>query len=174
MPTSATAMQPFLAQLPALDAAGRAKAVHFGHMPVGLPTRVAQAAPSASPSPQAAPADPPQTRLATRGTTPIPARPSGAIAASSRRTTARSEDHSSTRRQSGVPMRAPSGSRATLSATQPAVRKPEPAPPRLVASSPREAQPAPEPSRAGSAQLALSTATPAPRRRRRTHLRQRP
>ncbi len=120
MPAYAAAMQPFLARLPALDAAGRAKAVHFGHMPIGAGTQFAQVAPSASPpSLQTAQPETRQTAPAARA---APAQQSGAIQASSRRSAAQSEDRPSSRRQSGVPMRAPSRGQATVSAGPAAAR----------------------------------------------------
>jgi Flp pilus assembly protein TadD len=161
MPGSAAAMQPFLSRLTALDAAGRAKAVHFGHMPAGIGTQVAQAAPIVAP-PSAAQAGQPDSRQAALGArTAAPAQSSGAIQANSRLSAAQTESRSPSRRQSGSPLRAPSPGQPTLSSAQPAERKPEPSPTRIAAATPRESQPQPEPSRAGSTQLALSTPAPA-------------
>lgn len=163
MPGSAAAMQPFLSRLTTLDSAGRAKAVHFGHMPVAAGTQVAQAAPIVAP-PSAAQAGQPDTRqaaLGARAAPPAAAQSSGAVQANSRLSAAQAEPRSSSRRQSGVPLRAPSRGQPTLSSAQPAERKPEPSPTRFAAATPRESQPEPEPSRAGSTQLALSNPAPA-------------
>ena len=160
MPGAAAAMQPFLSRLPALDAAARAKAVHFGHMPAGMATQVAQATPSASP-PGMSVGEPDTTRAGARTASPAPAPSGNAIQASSRLSAAQVQDRSPSRRQSGVPLRAPSRAHPPLSADRPAERKPEPAPTRVAAATPRESQPDPEPSRAGPTQLALSAPAPA-------------
>jgi Flp pilus assembly protein TadD len=163
MPASAAAMQPFLTRLPTLDAAARAKAVHFGHMPMGAGTQLAQAtpvAPVAAPPP--AQAGQPDTRQPALGGRAAPPPAAGnAVPASSRTSVARADDRPQPRRQSGTPMRSPSPGHPTLGAAQPAERKPEPAPTRIAAATPREAQPDPEPSRAGPTQLTGSAAAPA-------------
>ena len=170
MPAQAAAMQPFLAQLPSLDLAGRAMAVHFGHFPSGVrPFASAQGTQMASLAPtvsgQAGRPDNAPARAGGSGSCDKPGRTgcgrAHAAAPSGRRAANR-------HRPDCLPHACAQAPPRVRRAARRAFAGPIPSPPRSGRKDylPADAQPAPAPA-------SVQPRTPTPTRRRTSHCRRR-